>query len=194
MKTKLSNKVGAVITAVITLIISINLASCVSKQYVPVNTGSGQNRGYYTPQGGAPIAMNGCGIQQPYPSINTGSYGGQRRCAAGTSAGPVVPPNMPGRQQSDWKLGPVLHERWYYDPTTGKTTKVGEETLQPGPQLDAKMRTDGLTPFPNRVPIGGELPSEGAVRGKKHSGSAPSIENMKVTPLPPPRKESLESS
>lgn len=152
-----TSKIGTVVMAVVTFI-TINLASCVSaprQQYSSSQPPASCGQPYHRPQ-------------RPDPRM-------QGQSQNMMSGGPQVPSNMPGVRQSDWKLGPVLRERWHYDPRTRKVTKVGEETLQPGAELDVKMRASGLDPFPNRVPIGGTMPQ--SATGNRVPGNPPPIGN-----------------
>lgn len=187
MKTNLS-KVGAVLMAVITLIINLNLVSCAPMQTRVVRTDGGMQM---YPSAAGPQMQSSYGTLPygtPPVTCNQPRFNPNARMS-----GPQVPSNMPGRKQTDWHLGEVLHERWRYDPVTGKTTKVSEEVLKPGAQLDAKMRADGLDPFPNRVPIGGEMPS-GARQGKRRPGPPPPLSgDASAGPmLPPVADPSLE--
>lgn len=90
-----------------------------------------------------------------YPGPQTGGYnpyGGQPSRGYPQHGGPNV-----AARNTGYQLGPVLHERWKYDSKTGKTVKVSENVLTPE-QAKAEMVEKGLDPFPDRIPVGGEMP------------------------------------
>jgi hypothetical protein len=75
--------------------------------------------------------------------------------------GPPSTAGLPGERRGDWNLDGVLHERWKYDAATGKVIKVEENMYKPGdPALKARMDSSGVEMFPNRVPVGGTLPTK----------------------------------
>jgi len=121
---------------------------------------------YYVQNGHRPPhyrQSNRCQTPTQYAAPQCGNQGGQQivtgephhYCEKPEVRGPAC---YPGTKQSNWKLGSVTHQRWYWNPKTGKAEPVGPATdYNPeDPKLHELMEHSGVKDdFPREIPLGG---------------------------------------